>query len=60
MYEEHFKDIPYPDLEIPPYTYQKADNGESWILLSGDKIGSSVKVSCVGYIVDFLNSIDLR
>ena len=60
MDEEHFKDIPYPDLEIPPYTYQKADNGESWILLSGDKIGSSVKVSCVGYIVDFLNSIDLR
>ena len=60
MYEEHFKDIPYPDTEVPPYTYQKMDSGEAWILFSGDKFGSSVKVECVGYIVDFLNSTNLR
>jgi len=60
MYEEHFKDIPYPDTEVPPYTYQKMDSGEAWILFSGDKFGSSVKVECVGYIVDFLNGTNLR
>ena len=58
--EEHFKHIPYPDMEIPPYTYQNTDNGECWVLYSGERVGRSVKVKCVGYIVDFLNSSDLR
>ena len=60
MDEEHFKDIPYPDMEIPPYTYQNSDNGEAWVLFSGDKVGHSVKVECVGDIVDFLNGSNLR
>ena len=60
MNEEHFKGIPYPDMEIPPYTYQNTDTGESWVLFSGDKIGSSVRIDCVGHIVDFLNSTNLR
>jgi hypothetical protein len=58
MYEEHFKDIPYPDMDTPSYTYQNLDNGECWVLFSGDKVGSSVKVGCVGDIVVFLNSIE--
>ena len=60
VYEEHFKDIPYPDMEIPPYTYQNSDGGETWVLFSGDRFGHSVKVECVGCIVDFLNSVDVR
>jgi len=57
MDEEHFKDTPYPDLEIPPYTYQNVDEGECWVLFMGKKVGESVKSESVGELVDFLNTL---